>query len=201
MEGEWWEEAHQDESCPTSATSNVEHHVVDALTTMPLLSVPEMVSTAESTTFTNGIGKISWLSSGNNASSKQGEEVKGEKQDEKQELSSTIDLCQSSSCKQQGVLSPSCADYSQQSKRNGQREETKHEVLPVRSICVNAGGHHNKAVVRAKDDPFGRAITRWRHSHTANDTKPFPLKGQDRKAEQWLAVRRRSRAAAAAERR
>lgn len=191
MQGEWWKEAHQDESCLTSAASNVEHHVGDALTTLSQPSVPEMVATADSTMLTNGRGKTSWLSSGDNASSKQGEE---------KEFVVTTERGRSYTCNQPEILSPSSLDYSQQSKQSGQREETKQEVLLARSFCVNAGGRRDQTLVRAKDDPFGPAIAKWRRSKTANDTKPFPLKGQDREAEQWLAVQQQSRVAAAAER-
>lgn len=46
--------------------------------------------------------------------------------------------------------------------------------------------------VRGKGDAFGRAMTPFRRFHTRRDTRPLPLQGEDRKAEEW----RRSRRAA-----
>ncbi len=49
------------------------------------------------------------------------------------------------------------------------------------------------AVLRDKDDAFGRAVTPFRRSHTQRDTRPLPLRGEDRKAEEWRLERRRQR--------
>lgn len=198
LHGEWKKATHRSDSCPTSAASNGEHNVVDGVTTAPLISVPEAVPAAESITFANGGGKTSLLSSENNASSKQEEEEerRGEEQDGQEGLSTTTDHSQSDDHQLEVLWSSSSRDHSENNKQSGERGETEQQLL-VRSVCVNAGAQYGTALVRAKDDPFGRAITRWRHSHTANDTKPFPLSGQDCEAELWLAVRQRHRAAAA----
>lgn len=49
------------------------------------------------------------------------------------------------------------------------------------------------AVLRDKNDAFGRAVTPFRRSHTRQDTRPLPLRGEDRKAEEWRLERRRQR--------
>jgi len=66
-------------------------------------------------------------------------------------------------------------------------EETKGAVV----VIVN----DKAAVLRDMNDAYGRAVTPFRRSHTQRDTRPLPLRGEDRKAEEWRLERQQRRLA------
>lgn len=74
---------------------------------------------------------------------------------------------------------------------SGSGASAEEELSPgsagYRTVKVNKPG----GLLREEDDPYGRAIVKFRHAHTKNDTEPLPLVGEDKKAEMWRLMRAR----------
>lgn len=66
-------------------------------------------------------------------------------------------------------------------------EEMPPGAAGYRTVKVNRPG----GLLREEDDPYGRAIVKFRHAETKNDTEPLPLVGEDKKAEMWRLMRAR----------
>ena len=70
------------------------------------------------------------------------------------------------------------------------RPGTANKAGTVVTVAVNDKATAAAAAVRGERDAYGRAMTPFRRSHTKKDAQPLPLRGEDRKAEEWRQRRR-----------
>ncbi|CAM9493516.1 unnamed protein product [Ascophyllum nodosum] len=71
------------------------------------------------------------------------------------------------------------------------KQASYHAEHNRRAVTVTVNDENSSPLVRDKEDAFGRALTMFRRAHTARDTRPLPLQGENGKAEQWQCRRRR----------